>query len=378
MPAVISGLGCSAPEGNIGRGDSAEFAIRTSCIPEPLARRVRALYRKTGIDHRGSVLINTEKNAPDGYQDFYPIAADTLDLGPSTQRRLERYEVEAPRLALNAARLAIQDSGLSASVMTHLINVTCTGFYSPGLDIALINGLKLALDTQRVQIGFMGCHASINALRTAKALVKEDPSRAVLISCVELCSLHYQYGFETDHLVSNAIFADGASAVVVTGNDNHQKAQSQNGNPSPQCGNYPLAISQTGSILIPHTDHAMTWKIGDHGFKMTLSAEVPDLIRKQLKPKLTKWLKQNGLNLAHINGWAVHPGGTRILDAVQESLDLGNTDLEFSRSILREHGNMSSATLLFIIKKMREQQVARPWLMLGFGPGLEIEAALIQ
>jgi predicted naringenin-chalcone synthase len=134
----------------------------------------------------------------------------------------------------------------------------------------------------------------------------------------------------------------------------------------------------TGSTLIPDSQQAMTWRIGDNGFCMSLSAEVPDLIEQQLKPNLSAWLKTQRLKIEDIKGWGVHPGGTRVLEAVQKSLQLDENDLRFSRTVLREHGNMSSATLLFILKQLRDNAVPRPWVMLGFGPGLEIEMALIH
>ena len=375
MPAAIRGLGSITPVGKIKREDSAEFAVRTSNFSSDLARRVRVMYRKTAIRQRGSVLVSTGQAATAGYQDFYPIAERQDDAGPSTEERLKRYEIEAPKLAVAAAEDAIRNSGLSKNSITHLITVSCTGFYSPGLDVELIGSLGLDPTTERVQIGFMGCHASINALRTASALVNEEESRVVLICCVELCTLHYQYGEETDHIVSNAIFADGASAAVITSDksDHH-----------PEVGLDPtqdeklLAVVKTGSTLIEDSTKAMSWRIGDHGFKMTLSAEVPDLIEKELRPNLRDWLSRSNLRIGDIRGWAVHPGGSRILDAVEKSLELKSGDLEPSRSILQEHGNMSSATLLFILQRLLREKTPKPWVMLGFGPGLEIEMAILE
>ncbi len=382
--AMIAGLGCSVPAGRIDRDTSAEFAVYTSNMPEPLARRVRALYRRTGIQHRGSVLIQPGKEGSNGYQEFYPPSLNAVDRGPTTADRLRRFEVEAPPLAIQAANLALKDANLAADSITHLITVTCTGFYSPGIDIDLIKSLQLLPTTERIQVGFMGCHASINALRTAKGLVCENPNRNVLVCCVELCTLHYQYGCETDHIVSNAIFADGASATVVIARGQQPNAQTTSLETQDHChtiSDNPTrepVLMHTGSTLIPDSQQAMTWRIGDNGFCMSLSAEVPDLIEQQLKPNLSAWLKTQRLHIEDIKGWGVHPGGARVLEAVQKSLQLDENDLRFSRSVLREHGNMSSATLLFILKQLRDNAVPRPWVMLGFGPGLEIEMALIH
>ena len=241
--------------------------------------------------------------------------------------------------------------------------VTCTGFNAPGIDIELIDRLGLPATTERVQVGFMGCHGAINGLRVADGLVAARPSSRVLMCCVELCSLHLQYGLDADSVVSNAIFADGASAMVL------------------ESGQAPIGlgtIQATGSCLVPESRDAMTWRIGDNGYAMTLSAQVPGLIEQELKGFLSEWLAKQGETIESIGGWAAHPGGARILSSVETALDLPEDALEVSRSVLSDHGNMSSATMLFILERFLARNQPKPWLMLGFGPGLEIEVALIR
>jgi predicted naringenin-chalcone synthase len=378
MPAIIRGFGGSVPAGSISMDQAADFAARTSAMPEAMHRKVHALYRKAGISKRGSVLINPLLPQKNGFQDFYSIATDAEDRGPTTADRLHRFQREAPALASNAANDALTASSMRPESITHLITVTCTGFYAPGLDIDLINQLKLSPSTERIQVGFMGCHASINAFRVAQALCESDATHNVLVCCVELCSLHYQYGMDTDSIVSNAIFADGASALVISGTEADAEGEDTETR-YPESNTEKLGIiAATGSVLVANSTDAMTWRIGNHGFCMTLSAEVPDLITSQLRTCIEPWLAHHGLTIQEVNGWAIHPGGSRILNAAQQSLDLNHTQIAPSRSVLYDHGNMSSATLPFILNRLSVERVEKPWVMLGFGPGLEIEIALIR
>ncbi len=277
---------------------------------------------------------------------------------------------------------ALDAAGIAPADATHLVVVTCTGFFSPGLDVGLIQDLQLPAETERVQIGFMGCHGAINALRVARGLIAAEPSAKVLIVCVELCSLHYQYGWETDRVVSNAIFADGAAALVLasTGDEGDKDAAEQNTtrrSMTQQDAARPC-VAATGSRLIEQSQDAMTWRIGDFGFEMTLSAEVPGIIEAQLREYLTCWLSRHGLRIEDIQGWAIHPGGPRILRSVQTALELSDEQLQPARQVLANHGNMSSPTMVFILDRFAREDRPRPWLMLGFGPGLEVEVALLR
>lgn len=333
-------------------------------------RGLEALYRMSSVKRRGSVLLESDALSSDDSpldQSFYPKAESADERGPTTGQRNQRFAQESLPLAKSAAVEALADANIDASEITHLIVVTCTGFYSPGLDVQLIDQLGLSRETQRVQVGFMGCHAAINAMRVARGLVAADRDSQVLLVCVELCTLHYQYGWETDRVVSNAIFADGAAAMVISATP----SDSDSDCPLPQ-------IVATGSKLIADSEDAMSWKIGDYGFEMTLSAEVPGIIESQLSPFLTQWLARQNLTLGDIAGWAVHPGGPRILRSVQTALQLADDDLAASRAVLANHGNMSSPTMVFILNEFAKANAPRPWLMLGFGPGLEVEVAIIR
>jgi predicted naringenin-chalcone synthase len=365
MPAQILSIATSFPPLSANVEVATAQAQRMSCQDDDQAKMLAKLYRRTGIQARGSVLLETTGQGQID-QSFYPPLTDNGELGPSMQTRNERFAVEAPVLGTNAAKNSLTQCGVQADQITHLVTVTCTGFSAPGLDIELIRNLGLPATTQRVAVGFMGCHGLINGLRVARGLVAGEPNAQVLVTSVELCSLHYQYGYDAQRIVSGAIFADGAASLVVA----HQA--------SPKRTPSVADIVATGSCLVPDSTDSMTWKIGDHGFMMTLEASVPHLIEVHLKEYLTDWLDQQGEKIESIGGWAVHPGGSRILQAVETALELPADALDIPRAVLRDHGNMSSATLGAIMARFVDQQIPKPWLMLGFGPGLEIEVALLR
>lgn len=379
----IQGIGLATPRCSIDRQAAVGFAKTMLPTPEIHARSLEALYRISGVERRGSVLLAEDATGGDVPgepvalpQTFYPPADCQRQRGPGTAARNARFAAEALPLGHRAAAAALRHADTAADAVTHLIVVTCTGFSAPGLDIGLIETLRLPAETQRVQVGFMGCHAAINALRVARGLVAAEPQAVVLLVCVELCTLHYQYGWVTDRVVSNAIFADGAAALVLAAD---APVDSSPGDWAAPAGRSHLPqLVATGSRLIAQSQQAMTWQIGDHGFEMTLSAEVPQIIRRHLGDYLCTWLGRHDLQVNQIAGWAIHPGGPRILRAVQEALGLSDADVQPARTVLAQHGNMSSPTMLFILDQFVRQQRPLPWLMLGFGPGLEVEVALLR
>jgi predicted naringenin-chalcone synthase len=207
----------------------------------------------------------------------------------------------------------------------------------------------------------MGCHGAINGLRAAMGLAATDPNACVLMCAVECCSLHYRFVWDDEGIVGNALFADGAAALVGT-ND------ATNGSG--------WTLRRTGSCVLPDSHGAMSWSVGDHGFEMRLSHEVPELIGRALRPWLSSWLEQTGLTIGEIGSFAIHPGGPRIVDAVQAALDLPREKTTVSRQVLDQYGNMSSPTVLFIVERMRQSNARLPCLVLAFGPGLVAEVAM--
>jgi predicted naringenin-chalcone synthase len=227
----------------------------------------------------------------------------------------------------------------------------------------LIKQLGLPADVARTHVGFMGCHGALNGLRVANAFLGADRSACVLVCAVELCSLHHQYGWDSDRIVANALFADGAGAFIgVAGEAGSAKS---------------FQVVATGSTLIDDSEDAMTWRIGDHGFEMSLSPRVPEIIGRCLRPWLERWLQQHGLTIATVGSWAVHPGGPRILSAFGEATGLDRSTIEDSYAIFAEYGNMSSPTIVFILDRLRRANAPRPTVALAFGPGLAVEAALL-
>jgi predicted naringenin-chalcone synthase len=265
---------------------------------------------------------------------------------PSTAARMALYEPHALDLAMRAVR------ALDADGITHLIVASCTGFSAPGLDFQIMRAAGLPDSTQRTIVGFMGCFAAVNALKLADQIVRADRQSRVLVVNLELCSLHLQEDFQdVPKMLSFLLFADGASAALVT-------AEATG-----------IALGRFQAALLPRSDGLITWRIGDGGFEMHLSGQVPGRIRR--------WLPEHGPALLPPDPpllWAVHAGGRSILDAVQQGLGLEPDALRYSREVLRAYGNMSSATLMFVLARMVDDPDARgAGIGMAFGPGLTVE-----
>jgi predicted naringenin-chalcone synthase len=368
MTLALLGIGTAVPD-----------TVITNCAGQRLARVLcyqdaerlswlAALYDGIGCESRHTCL------EPQIFEDIfhgtrlsgsvYLPTGHPSDQGPTIGRRMRVYQQAAGPLAFQAARAALAQSGVGPGEITHLVTVSCTGFTAPGVDIELIRGLGLPPNTQRTHIGFMGCHGALNGLRVAAAFTGADPAARVLCCAVELCCLHYFYGWDPQKIVANAIFADGAAAVV---------GISAAAAPA-DC----WRLTASGTYLLPDSLDAMTWTIHDHGFEMTLSKQVPQLIGRYLRPWLSAWLMQQGVNLADVGSWAIHPGGPRIVAAVEEALNLPRSATATAWEVFRDFGNMSSPTVLFIIEKLRQARAPRPCVAIGFGPGLTAEVALWQ
>jgi alkylresorcinol/alkylpyrone synthase len=368
----VLGLGTALPAHSISQAGAATFA--STCIvpeltgPDNAPALVRALYRRAGVQSRHSVLLESSVDEEATAERFYQFARTPEDRGPGTAERMRRYERDAPAMALAAAARAIQESALSPKAITHLVTVSCSGFSAPGVDLYLLEHLGLPATVARTHVGFMGCHGALNGLRMAHAFAAADPEAVVMLCAVELCSLHHQYGWDPQKIVANALFADGAAAIV-------GRASSNGSRPS---SSLPGRLVDSYSSVIPDTADLMTWRIGDHGFEMSLSPEVPGVITRMLPGVLAEFLGRNELALADVASWAIHPGGPRILAATADATGLSEEAMGPSVSILRRCGNMSSPTVLFILEELRARHARLPCLMLGFGPGLNVEIALLR
>jgi len=271
---------------------------------------------------------------------------------PTTRTRMARYEAEAPALAdLAFARLGLQ---AEAPRITHLVLATCTGFVAPGLDRHLVERHGLPRGVERTMVGFMGCQAAINALKLAWHIVRSEPRARVLVCCLELCTLHLQDTAALEQLLCFLLFADGCAAAIVSAEPTG------------------LQVDGFRSLVMPEAAEMITWRIGNDGFDMTLSGMVPITLAHALPDFAPAML--DGTAVAEVDLWAVHPGGRSILDGVQSGLDLPEAALATSRAVLRSHGNMSSATVMFVLAAMmRHATRGQRGVALAFGPGLSAE-----
>jgi predicted naringenin-chalcone synthase len=363
MDVELLSVGVAVPAHEIKQEAALALAERICCVDSRQRRFAKVLYEHAEVATRYGVLPLAEADrwAPNG-----PLTTDGApNLGPSTEVRMEYYQRHALPLALDASRQALDRSGSQPSEITHLVTASCTGFAAPGVDLGLIQHLKLRPTTERIHVGYMGCHGSINALRAAHGLACADVRNRVLICSVELCTLHYAFQWSNERMLGNALFADGSGAVVLG-------AAEETANKA--VGRWRLAA--TGSYVFPDTADAMTWSIGNHGFVMSISSELPRLIQANLHEWMSAWLENYGLGVSDVNLWAVHPGGPRIVEAVEAAMSLTHEATAISRQVLSTYGNMSSATVLFILKSLFDGGAQPPCVALGFGPGLVAEAAL--
>ncbi len=410
MSLLIRGLGTAHPPHTIAQAAMARAALPCSTASPRQAKLLPALYRRAQVAHRHLAVLNQpggptpiisiatqrppapspEKVLPDSDESSlvarmlraYPPAHES-PRGPGVGHRMGRYAQEAITLAAAACCAALADAEVSVDQVGQLVVVSCTGFSAPGVDIGLMDELGLDPGVGRTTVGFMGCHGAMNGLRVAHGLADTllAPDQYVLMCCVELCSLHFQYRWDPQKVVANSLFGDGAAAVV---GHPDPSPPSPTSTPSPPQPTSDLRIAAHGSYLLPDSRDAMTWLIRDHGFEMTLSPRVPGLIQQHLQAWIQPWLATQDLEITQVNGWAIHPGGPRVIASVETALHLtptppdGTRPGDISREILRRHGNMSSPTILFILDQLRQADVPRPWVALAFGPGLTIEAILIR
>ena len=339
-----------------------------ACCSPRVARLLPRLYARSGVDTRGCAVFPTPAGSADrdaesafvaAIRGVFPPPTPEAPAGPDVAARMAMYRKAALPLASAAARDALTEAGTDAAGIDHLVTVSCTGFAAPGVDLALMSELGLAPSTTRTHVGFMGCHGAMNGLRVAGALAAAHPGSRVLLVCVEVCTAHFRYGDEG--LTANALFADGAAAAVLAAGDDDG-----------------LRLVDQASLVLPDSTDAMTWSIGANGFEMTLSPAVPALIADRLPGILLPWLARHGLTPGEISGWAIHPGGPRVIESVGEALALPPSALEPSRTLLRDHGNMSSPTVLFLLDRLRRERPDAPLVALAFGPGLTAEAALFR
>lgn len=357
----LHGIGTAVPENSYTQEFALDFMLRNLDARGSTGVFLKKIYRGSAIEKRHSVISDYGRD-PSEYEFFTP---PSLRPEPALHKRNSLYIKESGRLALKAAQnLFGSIPVVPPDRVTHLITVSCTGFSAPGFDLYLAEHLGFSEDLERFNLGFMGCYGAFPALRMAGYICSSCPGARVLIVNVELCSLHFQLKDDPDTLVANALFADGASAALVS------TEIEDSGGPR-------FILRDFRSRVIRGTNDAMAWEIGENAFDMRLSVYVPRLIGDGILGAVSPILERAGLGFGNIR-YAVHPGGKAVLDRFSEALSLEKEKLNESFSVLRDYGNMSSATVMFVLEKIRCSDGAGHVLSAAFGPGLTVETALLE
>ena len=345
LQAYLQAIGTAVPDHDIHRAFIDWARARVDGVQGKLFDR---MANRAGIRHRWSVLPRGD----DGGSPVMPGGFYGLDPLPGTGERMAIYAEAAPTLAL----AAIDDLADKAPLdgVTHLVVASCTGFVAPGIDQIIAARLGLAPTVERLLVGFMGCYAAVAALRSARHIVRSDAAARVLVVTVELSTLHLQDSREIEPLLAMLQFGDGGAAALVTGEPGG------------------LLVERPFSSTLPDSHGLIRWAITDRGFAMHLSGEVPGRIGAALTdPSFVTTLGVG--DPAAVDAWAVHAGGRSILDAVEAALALPAETLAASRDVLGAYGNMSSATLMFVLAELLAGPPVANGVALAFGPGLAAE-----
>lgn len=362
MESAIIAIGTANPPYKRQQQEVAEMICAGLDLSPAQKRLLKSIYKATGIDYRHSVLSDYCKSVEEF--EFFPKSA-TADF-PGTAARMKVYKQHALQLAMASIQACLAELEETPHI-THVITVSCTGMYAPGIDIEIVQQLHLNPATKRTVINFMGCYGAFNGLKIADAICKADANATVLLVCVELCTIHFQKSMHLDNIISNSIFSDGAAAVLI------QK--------SPQFKKY-LSLQNFYCDLIPQASEQMAWEIGDSGFDIVLSSYVSETIQSGIPFFVERLLTEAKLNFADIDLFAIHPGGLKILQACEKALNISAEKNKYAYGVLRDFGNMSSATILFVLKAIWDDLNAeaqhKTIFSCAFGPGLTLESMLLK
>ncbi|RKR80657.1 putative naringenin-chalcone synthase [Mucilaginibacter gracilis] len=367
MGSCISAIGTANPKNKIPQQTIYHFMANAFGLDNINAARLKHIYEGSGIDNRYSVIPDFAFSDTAEYT-FFGNSAN-LEPFPTTQQRLKLYQQCAIDIATQAARQCFDsfDSDVAPQI-THLITVSCTGMYAPGIDIDLVTTLGLNRQTERTCINFMGCYGAINALKAADYICRADAGAKVLVVSIELCTLHFQKNNTLDNWVANSLFSDGAAAVLVE--NELQKIKPGKA----------LLLRNFYSEFMPEASDDMGWYVGNLGFEMKLTSKVSKHIKKHIKALTGRVLQKAGLSFEQIDEFAIHPGGKSILEATEEALDISAAANHLAYQTLREYGNMSSATILFVLQKIlrADTEAGKNILSFAFGPGLTVEGMILE
>jgi predicted naringenin-chalcone synthase len=353
----IVSIGTASPGVPISQEQIAEFMKMAHGLAPEESRKLSFVYRVSGIATRHSVLTDFNYTDPTAFT-FFPNNKE-LEPFPSTRQRMKVFEEKAAAMGIEAITNCLSRSSVSVDQITHLILVSCTGMYAPGVEMDIIEAMRFNPNIERYCIHFMGCYASFNALKLANRICDSEPNANVLILSVEICTIHFQKAYTEDNLIANALFADGAAAALVNRS------------------NQGLRIKDFESQIFREGEQEMAWHIGDFGFEMKLSKYVPELLEKGIR-KFKDGL-ENRFGLSKIQQFAIHPGGQQILNKVEQVLGIGRDQNIHSHQVLQNFGNMSSASILFVLESvMQAAEIKGDLLVMGFGPGLTLETLLLE
>lgn len=327
-------------------------------------RKMKFLYHQSGINTRYSVLPDYGLQANDWA--FYP-ATENLEPFPNLELRMKWFNKAAPQLSVSAINNCIENK-INKEEITHLITVTCTGLSAPGLDLQVMEAMGLPNNIFRTSVNFMGCYAAIHALEMADTFCKNDKKAKVIIVCTELCTLHFQKENSLDNIASSLLFGDGSAAVLVVHNGNKLNG---------------FRIKDFYSEVYFKGKKDMSWQLSSSGFLMRLSGYIPDLIEEDFNSLTENALAHASCKKENITHWCIHPGGKKILTSIEKSIDIPAEALRHSYNVLRDHGNMSSPTILFVLKEIMnelEKAESKKANILGaaFGPGLTLETFILS
>lgn len=360
MSSIIS-IGTAVPGHEYNQADLAGFMSGQLSLSETAARKIRVLYKSTHINTRYSVLPDFKEGGEK------KLFINGLNNVPTLEERMQVFNKEALPLAVRAIDDCLKNITKKVSLkdITHIITVSCTGLTAPGLEIELMERLQLRDDICRFPVNFIGCYAAFPALKMADAICKTDGGAKVLVVCVELCTLHFQRETDDDNLLANSLFADGAAAAVITSDEAAVKFKKS------------LRLDSFSSCVMHKGNRDMAWRLSSRGFLMTLSSYIPNLVNEGILPLIQKTLGTLSIDKDDIAHWALHPGGKKILDVCADVLNLPKEKLKPSYDILSRYGNMSAATVLFVLKEIWENgpNNNEKVFAAGFGPGLTLEAA---
>jgi predicted naringenin-chalcone synthase len=318
-------------------------------------RKLAFLYHQSSINTRYSVV--EDFGNPEAEWTFVPREPHAAF--PCLDARMKLYAEESLPLSVTAIEQCIEGCIRPAEI-THLITVSCTGMSAPGLDLQVYEAMNLSPNIFRTSVNFMGCYAAIHALRMARMICDSTVGANVVIVATELCTLHFQKEFTIDNAASSLLFADGSAAVLVSNSIDTDKA---------------ISLQSFHSQVALRGKGDMSWEISAKGFLMTLSSYIPQLIQEDIAALVNEALQQGNIAVEDITHWAIHPGGKKILEVIQKQMHLCDCQLSYSRNVLANYGNMSSASILFVLKDMLDNMNGKPANVFGvaFGPGLTME-----